>query len=105
MEAKLAVLPVPWLSLRQLPFRIKTAMNRDEMLAKIEPILRDLFDEYEGPVTPALNAEDVEQWDSLANVQLIVMVEKQFGVKFSTSEVSSLKNLGALADLVLAKSA
>jgi acyl carrier protein len=75
-----------------------------EVIARIEPIIRDLFDEYEGPVTANLTAKDVEQWDSLANVQLIVMVEKAFGVKFTNSEIGMLKNLSALGDLVVAKS-
>jgi acyl carrier protein len=76
----------------------------DEVIARIEPIFRDLFDEYDGPVTAALTAADVEQWDSLANVQLMVMVEHDFGARFSTNEIVELKNLGALAALIVAKS-
>jgi acyl carrier protein len=71
-----------------------------EILARIEPIVRDLFDEYDGQVTPELSAKDVAQWDSLANVQLIVMVEKAFGMKYSASEIGRLSNLGAFADVV-----
>lgn len=78
-------------------------MTQDEVVARVEPIIRDLFDEYEGPVTGDLTANDVEQWDSLANVQLMVMVERAFGIKFATTELSSLKNLGELADLVVRK--
>ncbi|HWF78285.1 MAG TPA: acyl carrier protein [Caulobacteraceae bacterium] len=78
-------------------------MTQDEVIGRIEPILRDLFDEYEGPVTAALTANDVEQWDSLANVQLMVMVEVAFGIKFATTEVTSLSNLGELAALVVRK--
>lgn len=74
-----------------------------EVIVRIEPIMRDLFDEYSGPITAALTANDIEQWDSLANVQLVVMVEKMFGVKFAIGEITRLKNLGALADLVAAK--
>ncbi|HEX3406090.1 MAG TPA: acyl carrier protein [Caulobacteraceae bacterium] len=83
--------------------RRETDMTQDEVIGRIEPILRDLFDEYDGPVTAALTAKDVEQWDSLANVQLMVMVEVAFGIRFATTEVTSLKNLGDLADLVLRK--
>jgi acyl carrier protein len=78
-------------------------MTQDDVIGRIEPILRDLFDEYQGPVTAALTAKDVEQWDSLANVQLMVMVEMAFGIKFATTEVTSLGNLGELAALVLRK--
>ena len=78
-------------------------MDRQEIIAAIEPIIRDLFDEYEGPVNDALSARDVAQWDSLANVQLMVMVEKKFGFKFKTGEIAGLANLGELVELVFAK--
>jgi acyl carrier protein len=75
-------------------------MTPAEVIVRIEPIFRDLFDEYRGPVTAVLSSKDVEQWDSLANVQLAVMVEKAFKVRFSAGEIGELRNLGALADLV-----
>ncbi len=75
-------------------------MTPADVLVRIEPIFRDLFDEYDGPVTAALSAKDVAQWDSLANVQLVVMVEKAFRIKFSVGEIGGLKDLGALAELV-----
>ena len=78
-------------------------MTRDEVIARIEPIFRDLFDEYDGPVVASLTAADVEQWDSLANVQLMVMVERAFGARFSTNDVIDLGNLGELAALIVAK--
>ena len=80
-------------------------MTQTEIIARIEPIIRDLFDEYEGPVTSALSAKDVVQWDSLANVQLMVMVERAFGVRFSTADIAGLKNIGSLAELVMSRTA
>jgi acyl carrier protein len=74
-----------------------------EVIARIEPIMRDLFDEYEGPITVNLAAKDVPQWDSLANVQLMVMVEKAFGVKFTSGDIGSMKNLGSLVEHVVSK--
>jgi len=58
--------------------------------------IRDLFDEYEGPVTMETTANDVAQWDSLSHVRLMVMIEMELGVHFSTSEMQSFKNLGDL---------
>jgi acyl carrier protein len=78
-------------------------LTQDEVIGRIAPIIRDLFDEYGGPVTAELAADDVEQWDSLANVQLMVMVEGVFRIRFTTSEVISLGNLGELAALVARK--
>ena len=78
-------------------------MSRSEVFAKITNIVRTLFDEYEGAVTPDLNARQVEQWDSLANVQLMVMVEQAFKFRFTTEQISNLKNLDELTSLVLKK--
>ena len=69
-------------------------------MSGVAEILRDLFDEYEGPITRELNAKSVSQWDSLANVQLMVMVEQKFKMKFSIDEIGGMKNLGELIDLV-----
>jgi len=71
--------------------------------AALEEIVRTLFDDYSGPVGPDLHAADVEQWDSLANVQLVVLAEQTFGVRFTTAEIAGLANLGELAALIAAK--
>jgi acyl carrier protein len=80
-------------------------VTQAEIIARIELIIRDLFDEYDGPVTAGLSAKDVAQWDSLANVQLMVMVERAFGVRFASSDITGLKNLGSLADLIMSRTA
>lgn len=65
-------------------------------LERITRIVRNLFDEYEGPVTPMLSARDVAQWNSLLNVQFLVLVEKEFGIQFSSREVAQFRNIGEL---------
>jgi acyl carrier protein len=77
----------------------------EDDLEKMTEIVRDLFDEYAGPVTRTLSARDVEQWDSLANVQFAVLIEQTFGIRFSSSEVGEFKSLGELLDIVTAKRA
>ena len=72
-------------------------------LERMAEIVRDLFDEYEGPVARSLSARDVAQWDSLANVQFVVLVEQSFGVRFSTAEVGRFKDVGELLDIVQMK--
>jgi acyl carrier protein len=74
-------------------------------LMKMTAIIRDLFDEYEGPVTRDLSASDVAQWDSLANVQFVVLVEQAFGIRFHTREVGQFKNIGELLDMAATKRA
>jgi acyl carrier protein len=72
----------------------------EDDLEKMAAIVRDLFDEYTGPVTRDLSARDVRQWDSLLNVQFVVMIEQEFGIRFHTREVGQFKNLGELLDIV-----
>jgi acyl carrier protein len=70
---------------------------------RLTNVLRDVFDEEDLSARPEMTADDVEGWDSLSNIRLIMSVEKEFGVKFSASEVGKLKNLGELAELIVAK--
>ncbi|MEZ5680501.1 MAG: acyl carrier protein [Erythrobacter sp.] len=72
--------------------------DHEAILAKVTDIIRDLFDEYDGPVTMETTANDVAQWDSLSHVRLMVMIEMELGVHFGTSEMQSFKNLGDLVN-------
>jgi acyl carrier protein len=80
-----------------------SAMHDDEILLKLTPIFREVFDDEN--VTPVLEmmADDVEEWDSLSNVRLIASIEKQFGVRFTASEVGELDNVGDLVSLIKQK--
>ena len=78
-------------------------MNEDDILANLEDAVRTVFDEYDGPVTLQTGAADVKQWDSLSNVQFIVMVEQAVGVQFSTIEIAELNNLGDFVRLIQKK--
>lgn len=72
---------------------------------KLTPVLRDVFDNEALVATPELTARTVEGWDSLGNVRLFIELERVFGVRFSASEISSLKNVGQLAELLERKAA
>ena len=72
---------------------------------KLTPLLRDVFDDDSIVATPTLKAADVDGWDSLAHVRVILAVEKAFGVKFKAAEVNSFKNVGDLAAAIAAKGA
>jgi acyl carrier protein len=66
-------------------------------------IFQDVFDEDLIEVTPELSAKDVEGWDSLTHIRLILTVEKAFKIKFSTSEIGKLENMGDLVALIKAR--
>jgi acyl carrier protein len=78
-------------------------MQRDEIYAKLTGILRDVFDDDSVVARPDLTADQVAGWDSFAHLRVIFSVEKAFGVNFAASQISSLKNVGQLAELIDSK--
>jgi acyl carrier protein len=74
-----------------------------EIMEILTVIFRDILDEPTLVVREDLTAAEVESWDSLNHVDLIVAVERKFGVKFTTREVNSLRNVGDLAALTQTK--
>jgi acyl carrier protein len=71
--------------------------------ARLTDIFHDVLDDDEIVLTPQLTANDVDGWDSLAHVRLILTVEKAFHISFTASQVGRLKNVGELADLIQSK--
>jgi acyl carrier protein len=78
-------------------------MQDDEIKSRLTPIFRDVFGDDALVVSESMTAEDVPAWDSLSHLNMIVAVEKAFGVKFSVRDVRSLKNVGGLIDMVKKK--
>ncbi len=77
--------------------------TRIEVLEALTPVFREVLDDSALVLRENMTAADVEGWDSLNHIDLIVAIEKKFKVRFTTSEVTSLKNVGELADLVQTK--
>ena len=75
-------------------------MQQAEIYGKLAAIFRDVFDEDDLSLTPATTADDVDGWDSLTHIRLVLAVSKAFGVKFSASEIGNLKNVGEFAALI-----
>ena len=80
-------------------------MENNEIVSRLTPIFRDVFDDNALVVTEGMSAADVPTWDSLSNINMIVAVEKAFGVKFSIKDVRNLKNVGELLELIKRKAA
>ena len=77
-------------------------MTDEEVLRQIEQIVRDELDDDEIHLSMTTRASDVEGWDSLAHIAIVVSVEHAFGAQFSTSEITTLKDVGHLVRLVQA---
>jgi acyl carrier protein len=75
----------------------------DDRIERLNRVFQQVFDDDELQIDRQTSAKDVEGWDSLMHVTLIVNVEKAFKVKFSSSEVASLKDVGDLLDLIAAR--
>jgi acyl carrier protein len=69
----------------------------------LQEIFQDVFDDDDLVLEDPMTAADVESWDSLNNVKLMVQAERAFGIKFQTSEVANLTNVGALIALIDSK--
>ncbi len=69
-------------------------------LEQLAPIFRDVFDDPAIILSPATTADDIDGWDSLSHMNLILAVELRFKVKFALGELQSLKNVGGLVDLI-----
>ena len=80
-------------------------MNEESVWSRLTGIFRDVFDDEDIEIDPKTVAEDILEWDSLSNIQLLVAIEKAFaGVKFNTGEVANLKNVGEMANIILQRS-
>ncbi|MEH6389213.1 MULTISPECIES: acyl carrier protein [Pseudomonas] len=78
-------------------------MTETEILSALHPIFQDVFDDDDIVIDSETTAEDIEGWDSLAHVNLVVAAEQRFGVKFRTAELESMRNVGHFVALISTK--
>lgn len=71
-------------------------MNNEEILSKLTTIFHDELDNDTIILSEETSAEDIEEWDSLSHIQLIVAVEKAFKIRFTSSEIQSWNNVGEM---------
>jgi acyl carrier protein len=79
-------------------------MNEDAIWQRLTAVFHDVFDDDSIVIGPETTARDIEGWDSLANIELLVAIEKAFGrIKFNTGEVANLRNVGELVTAIKRK--
>ena len=78
-------------------------MTREYVYVKMNEIFRNVFDDDSIVLTDETNAEDIEDWDSLEQINLIVAIENEFEMMFDMAEVADLANVGEMVDLILSK--
>jgi len=75
-------------------------MTDSELYAKLNDIFRQVLDDDSIALEPSTTADDVEGWDSMNHIFIVVEIEKRFGVKFQAAEMEELKNVSELVALV-----
>lgn len=78
-------------------------MSVDHVLQRVNEIMSDTFDLDDLKVGRETTAADIEEWDSLSHVRLIVAIERAFKIKFSNAEIERLRNVGELVDAIGSK--
>jgi acyl carrier protein len=78
-------------------------MDEPHIYTRLAEIFQNVFDDDSIEITPQLSAKDVDGWDSLTHIRLILTIEKAFKIKFSTSEIGKLENVGDLVALIKAR--
>lgn len=73
------------------------------ILERVQDIFRDIFDDEDLVITNETSAVDIEDWDSLSHIRLVVAIEKEFDIKFAFGELQELKNVGEMIELIKEK--
>ena len=76
-------------------------MTREEVFKALQEVFWDVFDDEDIRIGENTTADDIEDWDSLEHINLIVAVEKKFLIKFNMGEVNGMKNVGEMVDIIL----
>lgn len=75
-------------------------MEKNEIMERLTGIFRDVFDDESIIITPSTTADDIEDWDSIEHINLISAVENEFHLRFRMREVSGMKNVGEMIDII-----
>jgi acyl carrier protein len=76
-------------------------MTKDIILEKINDIFKKVFDDEQITVGYSSSAMDIDEWDSLNNIQIVIAVEKEFKIRFQSSDIRGWNNVGEMCDSIL----
>ena len=78
-------------------------MTTEEIIQQLTPLFRNILDNDDLVITYKTTASDIEEWDSLTHIQLIVAIEKHFKIRFKSGEITGFKNVGEMCDAIALK--
>ena len=76
-------------------------MDKEEILKKVQDIFKDVLEDEDIELSYNTTSNDIEGWDSINNILLIVEIEKEFNFKFKLEEILGFKNIGEMCDIIL----
>lgn len=77
--------------------------RRQEPHGRLNRVFQEVFDDDEIEITDGTTAADIDEWDSLMHITLVVAIEKEFGIRLNAAEVGKLENVGAMLRLIEAQ--
>jgi len=77
--------------------------KREQIRKRLTVIFREVFDDDDLEVFDGMTAEDIEEWDSLMHITLVMAIEKEFDIRLNAGEVGKLENVGAMMDILMAR--
>lgn len=75
-------------------------MTKEQIYEALNEVFQDVFDDDSITVSPETTADDIEDWDSLEHINLVVAIEEKFGMKFKMAEVTGMKNVGEMVGIL-----
>ncbi|MBP7187722.1 MAG: acyl carrier protein [Ruminococcus sp.] len=75
-------------------------MNKNDVIARLNEVFRDVFGDDSITVNASTTAADIDDWDSIEHINLMEAVEQEFGLRFKMREVSGMKNVGEMIDII-----
>ena len=75
-------------------------MDKEEILATVTSVFKEILDNEQIVLVRATTAGDIEEWDSLSHIQLVVAIEKKFRIRFTSSQIQSWRNVGEMIDSI-----
>jgi acyl carrier protein len=78
-------------------------MDSEQIIQQVNSIFIDILDNDDIKLSRDTTANDIEEWDSLNHIQLVVAIEKHFKIRFTTAEIYKWKNIGDMCDMIASK--
>ena len=78
-------------------------MKREDVFEKLNTIFRNNFDDESIMLTDDTSSSDIDDWDSLEQINLVVEIQDEFNIKFNIDEVNAMNNVGEMVDFIIQK--